>query len=54
MNLVNKYGNNIVNTDDERKIQRLLDMGYKPLEVKPLEVKRKVVKNDKKDTERDI
>lgn len=49
MKLISEYGNEIVNTDNERKIQRLLDMGYKPLEVK-----RKVVKNDKKDTKRDI
>lgn len=62
MKLVSFYGNEIVNTDDQRKIDRLLERGFK--EVKPQKIKEELPKKEgatknakrkgKADTERDI
>lgn len=51
MKLISEYGNEVVITDDEIKISRLKDMGFK--EAKPL--KKGTKKNgNKEDTERNI
>ena len=44
MRLVSFYGNEVVYTDDERKIKRLKEQGYKEQELKVPETKKELPK----------